>query len=194
MGGTRLRDVTAPHAKSADPPTSLAGGSVRVRRPHIGDLAALIALENETFVADRLSARQWRYHLTNPNAHVLVATRDEMLIGACVVFFRDNSKRARVYSIATAAAARGAGIGAMLLAAAEAAAHRRGCTAIRLEVRRDNGAAHRLYLRLGYRELGVRAAYYEDGHDAFLFEKPIAIAAPAVSDEARKGLPTSRSR
>lgn len=167
---------------------------MHIRRPHIGDLAALIALENETFVADRLSARQWRYHLTNPNAQVLVATREGVLIGACVVFFRDNSKRARVYSIATAAAARGAGVGAMLLAAAETAARRRGCAAIRLEVRRDNDAAHRLYARLGYREIGVRAGYYDDGHDALLFEKLLATAATALGDEARKGSPTSRSR
>jgi ribosomal-protein-alanine acetyltransferase len=40
-----------------------------------------------------------------------------------------------------------------------------------LEVRRDNEAAIGLYEALGFRGVGIRPRYYNDGCDAFLFRK-----------------------
>ena len=78
---------------------------------------------------------------------------------------------ARLYSIAVAPQMGGRGVGAMLLAAAEAAALARDCRAMRLEVHETNHAAISRYRKSGYREFGRHARYYEDGGDALRFEK-----------------------
>ena len=87
-----------------------------------------------------------------------------------------RSTLARLYSIATAPAARGRGLGATLLAAAEDAARARNCRALRLEVRVDNTAAIALYERAGYRRIGRYREYYEDGEDAWRYEKALMSA------------------
>ncbi len=149
--------------------TIRSAATIRIAR--LADLDALVALEEASFDADRLSRAQYRRHLASPSARVIVAMRERELAGAAVVFFRRGTRVARLYSLATAAAARGGGIGAALLQAAETAARRRGCQAMRLEVRVDNAAAIALYGHAGYAPIGRRAAYYEDGGDALRYEK-----------------------
>jgi ribosomal protein S18 acetylase RimI-like enzyme len=90
-----------------------------------------------------------------------------------VVFFRRNSRVARLYSIAVAHAARGRGLGEALLSAAERTALARGCQRLRLEVRQDNAGAIRLYERLGYRRFGAYSGFYEDGADAWRYERKL---------------------
>ncbi|EIM03355.1 acetyltransferase [Rhodanobacter sp. 115] len=80
---------------------------------------------------------------------MLVASANHRhFLGTAVVFFRKGSKVARLYSLASKPDARGKGVGTSLVEAAEAAARRRRCHALRLEVRTDNLAAIRLYERL----------------------------------------------
>lgn len=156
-----------PRPVAIDPP------QIRIRRARRDDLAALIDLENGVFSSDRMSARQLRHHLDNPRAEILVAVRGGVVAGAAVLFYRVRNRIARLYSIAVAASARGSGLGPALLDAAERAARARGRTRMRLEVRRDNAAAYRLYERKGYRRFGVHSAYYDDGHDALRYEKEL---------------------
>jgi len=153
-----------PPARAAD---------IRIRRARDADLARLVAIENAVFATDRMSARQWRHHVSNPEADVLVAARDGAIAGAAVVFFHARHRIARLYSIAVAPEARGAGIGESLLAAAERGARRRGRKTFRLEVRTDNAAARRLYARRDYRVFGTKPGYYEDGCDAVRYEKAL---------------------
>ena len=146
---------------------------VRIRRAVSGDLPELIRLENRVFKTDRLSPRQWKLHLASDTARIFVARSQGVLLGAAAVFFRRNSGVARLYSLATLPEARGRGIGEHLVAAVEQLARRRGCDRLRLEVRRDNRAAQRLYVRRDYKPLGERIAYYEDGADALRYEKAL---------------------
>ncbi|MCX7513333.1 GNAT family N-acetyltransferase [Frateuria hangzhouensis] len=148
-----------------------------VRAATSADLDALVALELQAFSGDRMSRAQYRRHLASLGAAVLIAEApDDGLLGSALVFFRRGSSLARLYSIATAPAGRGRGIGASLLAAAEAAARARGCRALRLEVRVDNVAAMGLYERAGYRRIGGYPGYYEDGADAWRYEKGLAAS------------------
>jgi len=146
----------------------------RIRRAKPADLDALVALERAAFTTDHLSRRQYRVHLRSPSAAVLAAFDGSRLLGKAVVFFRRDSDIARLYSIAVADVARGRGVGAALLAAAEAAARRHGARRMRLEVRQDNAAAMRLYERRGYRCFGAHAGFYEDGADAWRYEKGLS--------------------
>src|SRR5579885_544352 len=143
----------------------------RIRRAEREDLDALVALERRAFTTDHLSARQYRRHIDSPTAVVLVAVSGARLLGKAVVFLRAGTDVARLYSIAVADEARGTGLGAALLAAAEHEAARRGCRRMRLEVRQDNAGAIRLYERQGYRRFAARPGYYEDGADAWRYEK-----------------------
>lgn len=143
-----------------------------VRRAVPADLDALVHLEQASFPGDRLSRRQYRHHLDSASACILVVEcGTPKLAGALVLLFRRGTRIARVYSLATATSMRGRGIASHLLAAAETAARGRDCHALRLEVRSDNTAAIALYQRSGYRRIGTRAGYYEDGADAWRFEK-----------------------
>ena len=143
----------------------------RIRRATPTDLPALLALERSAFTTDHLSPRQYRQHLDSPTALVLAAVDATGLLGKAVVFFRRESDLARLYSIAVADGARGRGIGEALLTAIERAARRRGAARMRLEVRQDNAAAIRLYERRGYTRFTECPGYYEDGADAWRYQK-----------------------
>jgi len=149
--------------------------NVRIRSAELSDLDDLVALEEHSFDSDRLSRAQFRRHLDSDSAKVLVAsTGPHRFLGTVVLFFRKRSGVARLYSIATHHEARGQGVGGALLDAAEQLARRRHCRALRLEVRTDNHGAVRLYERLGYRRIGHAQGYYEDGGDAWRYEKLLA--------------------
>jgi ribosomal-protein-alanine acetyltransferase len=151
------------------PPVTAA---VRVRRAEVSDLDDLVALEEATFDTDRLSRAQYRKHLDSETAQVLVASANHRrFLGTAVVFYRKGTTVARLYSIATKPQARGKGVGSALIEAAEDAARTRGCRSLRLEVRKDNGVAIRLYERMGYQRIGEYAKYYGDGADALRLEK-----------------------
>lgn len=137
------------------------------------DLDALVELENATFDADRISRTQWRRHLASRSARVLVAGPHVRLEGAALVLFRRGSRRARLYSLAVAGDARGHGVGAALLAAAETAATQRDCHEMRLEVRIENAAALALYEHHGYRRIARLPGFYEDGAAAWRCAKKL---------------------
>jgi [ribosomal protein S18]-alanine N-acetyltransferase len=147
----------------------------RIRRARLADLDSLVALERRSFTTDHLSRRQYRHHLLSRTAAVLAAVDESGLLGKAVVFFRAHGDIARLYSIAVGHEARGRGLGEALLAAAEAAARRRNCRRMRLEVRQDNAGAIRLYERQGYRRFAARPSYYEDGADAWRYEKVLTV-------------------
>jgi ribosomal protein S18 acetylase RimI-like enzyme len=160
--------VSKPSARRVESPPDPA---LHVRAATPADLDALVQLENASFDSDRLSRRQWLHHLRGSGAEILVASEQERLRGALVLFFRRGSTIARVYSLAIDAAARGRGIGGQLLAAAEQTARDRGCSVLRLEVRRDNTPARRLYEARDFRIIGERSGYYADGEDAVRYER-----------------------
>lgn len=148
--------------------------AVRLRRGAIGHLPALAALEESVFRGDRLSPRQFRYHLDNPASDLIVATAPgHQVLGYALLFRRAGTSVARVYSIAVASVARGQGLGARLLRRLEAIARASGLCEIRLEVRKDNPAALALYERSGYRKFAERSGYYEDGADAWRLAKSL---------------------
>ena len=95
------------------------------------------------------------------------------LAGYVLVLYPPHSKLARLYSIAVAPHIGRRGVGALLLAAAEQAARRRGRETMRLEVHEHNGRAIARYEKSGYRLFGRHRRYYADRGDALRFEKAL---------------------
>jgi ribosomal-protein-alanine N-acetyltransferase len=143
--------------------------SLTIRPARATDLDALVALELAAFDQDRISRRAFRGLIGSASAEVLVAEEAGSVVGCCVVLWRANSRKARLYSIAAAPGR--TGVGRLLLAAAERAALASGAATLRLEVREDNGRALRLYDGSGYHRFGRLADYYADGAAALRFEK-----------------------
>ncbi|HZR61374.1 MAG TPA: GNAT family N-acetyltransferase [Xanthobacteraceae bacterium] len=147
--------------------------AVKLRRGRLADLPALVALERAVFTTDVVSRRSFRHFVVSPNADLMVAEATGQFAGYVLVLYPPRSKRARLYSIAVAPHRGGLGVGPLLLAAAERTAKRRGRRAMRLEVQEHNTRAIARYEKSGYRLVGRRHAYYDNGDDALRFEKPL---------------------
>jgi ribosomal-protein-alanine N-acetyltransferase len=65
------------------------------------------------------------------------------------------------------------GCGRLLMQEAERMARQMGMQKISLEVRKSNVPAIKLYKQLGFSQVGCRRAYYRDGEDALLMDKPL---------------------
>lgn len=158
-----MSSSTASHSRSP----------AEIRPAGLADLDELLRLEELCFRTDRMSRRSFRHALTRANAVCLVADRGARLAGYALVYFHTGTSLARLYSIAVDPAFRGRGIGESLLERAEAAAAEHGSVTMRLEIRRDNRAGLKLYERMGYRQFGTYADYYEDHMDALRMEKSL---------------------
>ena len=145
--------------------------AVALRAAALTDANALEALEMRAFTHERIARRSFVRFLTSPNASLIVAQGNDAICGYALVLFRARSQRARLYSIAIDAEHARRRIGACLLSAAEDAACARGSKAIGLEVSDGNAAARNLYEMFGYRLIEPLSAYYQDGSDAWRFQK-----------------------
>jgi ribosomal protein S18 acetylase RimI-like enzyme len=180
--------------------------SVKLRRGRIGDLDALVAIEQANFKTNLLSRRSIRHFLAESNGLVIidengselaryaliVAEACGKLIGYALVFYPQHSQLARLYSIAVDPPLIGRRVGALLLEGAARAARRRGCHTIRLEVHETNPRAIAVYRRSGYRFFGKYLNYYDDHSGAQRFEK--LLGAEPRRSTAPAGHPDSAGR
>jgi ribosomal-protein-alanine N-acetyltransferase len=151
--------------------------AITIRKGRLADLDRLVAIENAAFEGDRLTRRSLRAHLTKSTVSLLVAEAEvggfARVVGYALIAFRSNSKKARLYSIASDPQHR-VGLGRPLLAACEAEAARRGAESLVLEVRADNSRAIAMYEDRHYVKFGTLADYYEDGASAVRYEKQLS--------------------
>jgi ribosomal-protein-alanine N-acetyltransferase len=77
---------------------------------------------------------------------------------------------AEILDVAVDPALRGLRIGRRLVEGALDSSRKRGAEVVSLEVRVGNVEATALYQRLGFREIGRRKRYYDNGEDAILME------------------------
>ena len=145
-----------------------------VRRATLRDLDRIKLLEDATFRLDRLSRRSIKRAIQSPTQAVLTITAHAgEIVGAAVLHYRQRSFQCRLYSIAVSAKQSRQGLGGRLLTACEVDAWQRLCTALKLEVRADNGAAIRFYRNNGYQPVGVKKGFYEDGCNALVLDKKL---------------------
>ncbi|MFG1495895.1 ribosomal protein S18-alanine N-acetyltransferase [Saccharospirillum sp. HFRX-1] len=142
------------------------------------DLDALIQLERDCFDSDRISPRSMRRFLKRNSPIFRLAEQDGEILGYGLLLCHKGTSLARLYSLAVSPRAQGQGLGRQLMTQLEQAAETAERRFIRLEVRTDNAAAIHLYQSQGYKIIGKRAGYYEDGGDALCLEKRLHPAHP----------------
>lgn len=146
--------------------------AVRIRPASAADIDALLALEN-LFPSDRMGRVALRRFLRVPSARLWVAVQNNVVVGDVLLLLRSGADYGRIYSVVVAPSARGQGLGERLIATAERATRSTGRRRLRLEVRRRNLPARRLYEKRGYVTVAELAGYYEDGSAGLRLEKQL---------------------
>jgi [ribosomal protein S18]-alanine N-acetyltransferase len=148
---------------------------VTLRPMRRGDLDAVLAIEQRAF-PQPWSRGFFEKELAAPQARCTVAVRDDdaALVGYTVVW--RVLDEVHLLNVAVHDGHRGAAVGRRLLDHVLADGRATGARVVYLEVRAGNVPARRLYRRLGFRDLGVRRAYYGPGQDAIVMELRLAAA------------------
>lgn len=144
-----------------------------IRPARLGDVAAVVEIDEEAFTHDRLTPRKLRRLLRGGNCALLVAVLGSEVAGYALLLFRRGASRARLYGFAVRASRRRRGLGRRLLAAAESEARRRRSKSIGLEASPDGEAAIKLYRKRGYVLVERLGPYYEDGSHADRYVKAL---------------------
>lgn len=137
------------------------------------EAAALLAdLHAEAFPADRWDAASFVRLLAMPGAFALIVARHGAPAG--LMLARVAADEAEIVTLGVVPCARRQGIGRSLATAAAARAAELGAARLFLEVAAANEAALSLYRQLGFREVGRRPRYYPDGTDAIVLARPLS--------------------
>ena len=136
-----------------------------------GDLDRVLEIEAASF-ARPWTRRHFEDEIEGDGSHPVVAvTPAERVAGyLCLKQVLDE---AEILDVAVHHAFRGRGIGRTLVRWAAAFCRERGVRVLSLEVRTGNDAAIALYRQMGFREVGRRKRYYENGDDAVLMDLTI---------------------
>jgi ribosomal protein S18 acetylase RimI-like enzyme len=132
------------------------------------DLNSLRQLEQICFPKDSWPVLDLIGVLTYPNIVRLKAVIENHMVGFIAGDRRDHQQIGWIATIGVLPQFRHQGIATCLLQECE---KRLATQLVRLNVRRSNLEAITLYKNLGYRQISTIPHYYEDGEDAFIFEK-----------------------
>ncbi len=142
-------------------------GEVAIRRAERADLFAIVSIENASFT------QPWPYDafegfLGEPG--FLVAESDGRIAGYVVADVTSSfgQQLGHVKDIAVHPDRRGAGVGSALLARSLAILTAHGADSVKLEVRRSNEDAKRLYRQFEFEPLRLVPGYYQDDEDAIV--------------------------
>ena len=153
---------------TALPPPSLPPGYT-LRRATLRDLRALHRLERLVFPRDAYPYFDLALLLLTPGVINLKIAAPDRLLVAFVCATRGLARdRAWIVTLGVSPAHQRRGLGAALLARAEA---RIGRPCVRLTVRESNLPAIRLYQRAGYAVIERKVGYYRDGEAGLVMEK-----------------------
>lgn len=137
--------------------------TVAFRHATRDDVPAVVALlANDAVGARRETSDDFAAYLAAFDAmqaeganHLIVGERDGRIVATYQLTFITGlslraSRRAQVESVRVASDLRGQGIGALLMADAEARARQAGCSLVQLTTLKERLDAHRFYDRAGY--------------------------------------------
>lgn len=144
----------------------------QIRRALPSDLAAIIAIEKESFI-DPWDQSAFLEALTYYPGTYFVAVSGGAVTGFIIGGLEDTGENiyGHLCNIGVSPAHRHRGIGKLLLRRLEYQFAIETATAVQLEVRVSNTAAQRFYRRLGYRNVFGIENYYANGEDALVMMK-----------------------
>jgi ribosomal-protein-alanine N-acetyltransferase len=135
--------------------------AVRYHRLREDDIPGILAIEQEAY-PDPWSEGMFRHELYTPFSHFYVGSLSNAEMVGYGGFWLVQDE-AHITKITIARAYRGMGLGKDLIHHLLRRMRDLGADLVRLEVRRSNAVARSLYLRVGFKEIGVRKAYYNHG-------------------------------
>jgi len=138
------------------------------------DLEAVLEIESASF-SRPWTRRHFQDEMESPCGYPTVALTPKLAV-AGYLCLKQVLDEAEILDVAVSGRLRGQGVGRLLVEGALAACRVRGVSLVSLEVRVGNVEAIALYLRLGFREVGRRKNYYENGDDAILMDIPISLS------------------
>lgn len=137
------------------------------------DLSLLMDIERLCFRRDQFSPALYMSFLMSSDAEVYLYRTEGGAAGSLVLVFPPERDHCHLVSVAVHPDHRGRGIGRELMMFAEGRARAWDRARIRLEVRKANTAARRLYEKLDYRASRVLRNYYGEGIDGVLYLKKL---------------------
>jgi ribosomal protein S18 acetylase RimI-like enzyme len=144
-----------------------------IRTAALTDVDPLVTLENQCFETDKISRARFFILLKKKSITTLVSEYQNRIVGYAMIFFRKNSKKARIYSLAVDPLHRNKHIATDLHHAIEKATLERQGDTLRLEVHPNNVSAIQFYKKHHYKIIGTYSTFYEDGSDAIRMEKKL---------------------
>ena len=141
---------------------------IKVANPRLTD--QLYEIEKKCFANEAFSKQQLRILLSSYNSEKLVASVDNNLIGFIIgrIELSDRKLVGHIMTIDVLPAYRRIGIAEKLMMEMEDIFRRKGSVESRLEVRKGNVAAIRLYEKLGYENVALLENYYGKMHGYYL--------------------------
>jgi ribosomal-protein-alanine N-acetyltransferase len=142
----------------------MSSDEITLRFAEAADLDSLLTLAAAAPGAPQWTAHTWQQVFdsaaTGEQRAVLLAESANELVGFGVVGYA--AEQAEIESVAVSAAWRRRGVARLLCTEMLAWARAHGAREALLEVRISNAAARSLYASLGFRDAGIRRAYYHD--------------------------------
>lgn len=157
---------------ATEPTPGFAAEPVSIEPMRLRDLDQVLRIERLSFSAPWSRAAFLSELLENDRARYFVARIGDQVVGYTGMWIIIDE--GHITNVAVHPHWRNRGIATQLLEALDDVARANGVRRMTLEVRKSNIVAHTLYEKLGFRDAGIRRAYYRDNNeDAIIMWKEL---------------------
>ena len=141
--------------------------TIHLRQAKVGDIPAILEIEQECFQEDSFSREQFVYLICRSKGTFYVVVEQERMIAYVSLLFHAGTRYLRIYSIAVHPDCRGRKLGQLLMERTIETALDCRAVKITLEVNVSNPAALRLYQKNKFEPVRTINNYYADGSNAY---------------------------
>ncbi|WP_113906603.1 GNAT family N-acetyltransferase/peptidase C39 family protein [Aliidiomarina celeris] len=149
----------------------------RIIPAHRTHLNALLSINQRSAPYDALSRRSFRRFIDHEQGQCVVLEVAQpqgwLCVGYAILLYRKATRLARLYSLAIDPDWQGQGLGSELMAYVENHARNTYSLFLRLEVNANDNGSLAFCSGRGYKQLGLKAAYFDDASDALVLQKQL---------------------